>query len=255
MKTSRKTRLIALGVSGLLAVGVLGAGAAMAQEGDSPAPGEQHAGVHGRQPVRNTIAAVIEASGLDKSVFIQGFQDGKTINQILAENGVDSAAVQADVLEALDAKLDQAVADGRLTQEQAEAAYAKAEEKLPELMDAVPGDRPHPVFNLLRGMPQIAADTIGITVQDLVTALRGGDTVADVATANGVDPQAVIDALVADSDAKIDQAVANGKLTEEQGEAAKTRAAEAIEKFVNEGRPERGERMAGEGRPGPRGRR
>ncbi|MCC7364797.1 MAG: hypothetical protein IT303_10535 [Dehalococcoidia bacterium] len=255
MKTTRKTRLIALGVSGLLAVGVLGAGAAMAQEGSGPPPAGE-AARHGHHPIRNGVATIIEVSGLDRAVFLEGFAAGKSINTILTENSLDPAAVQADALAAIDAKLDEAVASGQLTQAQADAAFARISEKLPELMDATPGDRPHPVLNLLRGMPQIAADTIGISLQELVQALRSGETVAEVATANGAEPQAVIDALVADSDAKIDQAVANGKLTEEQGENAKARAAEAIEKFVNEGRPERPERPGrlGEGRPGLRGR-
>lgn len=237
MKTPATKKLVAIGVSGLLAVGLLGAGAALAQEGTAgPAAAEQTAR-HGRHPVLNGIRTVADVSGLDRSVFVQGFRDRKSISTILTENGLDPATVEADALGAIDARLDEAVANGAITQGQAEAAHARVSEHLPKLMDATPGDRPHPVLNLLRGMPKIAAEAIGIPVRDLFQALRGDDTVAGVATAHGVDPQAVVDALVADADAKIDQAVANGKLTGEQGENAKARAVEAITRLVNEGRP------------------
>lgn len=42
-----------------------------------------------------------------------------------------------------------------------------------------------------------AAEVIGIDVETLREALKDGQTIADVAQANGVDPQTVIDALVA----------------------------------------------------------
>ena len=43
------------------------------------------------------------------------------------------------------------------------------------------------------------AEAIGIDVDDAAsTSLRSGSTVAEIAEANGVDPQVVIDALVAD---------------------------------------------------------
>ena len=42
------------------------------------------------------------------------------------------------------------------------------------------------------------AEAIGIDVETLREELRNGATVAEIAEANGVDPQVVIDALVAD---------------------------------------------------------
>jgi uncharacterized protein YidB (DUF937 family) len=84
---------------------------------------------------------------------------------------------------------------------------------------------------------ETAAETIGITAEELRTALQGGQTMAEVAEANGVEPQAVIDALVAEVEAHIDEQVAAGELTAEQGEQRKAEAAERIATFVNEGGP------------------
>ena len=50
----------------------------------------------------------------------------------------------------------------------------------------------------LRGMKvEAAAEAIGISEDDLRTQLRDGQTLAEIAEANGVDRQAVVDALVA----------------------------------------------------------
>jgi transposase-like protein len=78
-----------------------------------------------------------------------------------------------------------------------------------------------------------AAETIGIERADLVAAIRDGQTVAEVAQAHDVDPQAVVDALVA---------------------AANEHATERAEQFVNDtgaglrdgqGHPGRRARIAG----------
>jgi len=52
-----------------------------------------------------------------------------------------------------------------------------------------------------------AASVIGVTADELKTALQSGQSIADVATANGVDPQAVIDALVAEATANLTQRI------------------------------------------------
>lgn len=241
-------RLLALGLAGTIAIGA--AGVAVAQ-----VPGTHHdrgpgaglralAGPRAHLP-HPGIREVAHASGLDLQVLLDGLKDGKSINTILTENGKDPGTVEAAVLADVKAKLDSAVSNGRITQEQADKAYAKAQEALPKLFERVPDpNRPHPriaarVVGAVRGELKIAADTIGISPQDLAAAVRDGQTIAAVANAHNVAPQAVIDALVAPGNTRIDQAVANGKITDEQGAEAKTRLLNAITKLVQEGRPGR----------------
>ena len=57
----------------------------------------------------------------------------------------------------------------------------------------------------------VAAKAIGISDTDLVTELRAGKSIADVAKAHNVDPQIVIDAIVADAKSRITDLV-NGKV-------------------------------------------
>lgn len=86
----------------------------------------------------------------------------------------------------------------------------------------------------------VAAEAIGIEADELLAALRDGQTIAEVAEANGVEPQAVIDALVADATARIDQRVADGDLDAERAEEIKANLPERIAALVNgEHRPHR----------------
>ncbi len=93
---------------------------------------------------------------------------------------------------------------------------------------------------------EVAADAIGIDVSDLHDALLGGATIAQVANDNGVDPQAVIDALVSDVQSHLATEVDEGNLTQDQADQRLADATARITDTVENGRPER---PAGE-RPG-----
>jgi len=62
----------------------------------------------------------------------------------------------------------------------------------------------------------VAAEVIGIEVDELRAALQDGSTIAEVAEANDVDPQDVIDAMVANLEEKLDEKVAEGRITEDE---------------------------------------
>jgi hypothetical protein len=69
----------------------------------------------------------------------------------------------------------------------------------------------------------VSAKAIGVTTKDLVTELRTGKSVADVAGEHGVSVQTVVNALVAAGDARVDKAVANHKLTSVQASTIKAK--------------------------------
>lgn len=81
------------------------------------------------------------------------------------------------------------------------------------------------------------AQLLGMATDDLRTALRSGKSLAQVAQEKGKTAQNVIDLLVSDANARIDQLVANGRLTADQAAQMKQRAATAIPTMVNNTRP------------------
>jgi len=84
---------------------------------------------------------------------------------------------------------------------------------------------------------QDAATTIGISEQTLETDLQGGQTVAQVATANGTTAQAVINALVGDETTAIDNLASSGKITSAQETKLQANVTQMVTSFVNQTRP------------------
>jgi uncharacterized protein (DUF433 family) len=76
----------------------------------------------------------------------------------------------------------------------------------------------------------VAAKTIGISTKDLAAGIKGGKSIAQIATDNHKNPQDVINALVAAADKKID---ANSKLSADQKAKLKAKAPDVVAKFVN----------------------
>ena len=89
---------------------------------------------------------------------------------------------------------------------------------------------------------------LGISAEELQAAKEAGQSVADIAAAQGVDLQDVIDALVANAEARIDAKLAAGDIDAERAQEKLDSIEERITARVN---GEGGER--GFGRGGPRG--
>ncbi len=66
---------------------------------------------------------------------------------------------------------------------------------------------------------QVIADTLGITVEELQAAKEAGTSLEELAAANGTTVEAIENALYNAQVAKINEAVANGDITQEQADA------------------------------------
>ena len=84
-----------------------------------------------------------------------------------------------------------------------------------------------------------AAEVLGIEEDDLRDALRDGTTLAELATQNDVEVQAVIDALVAEGNERIDNALEDGRIDEAEAAERRTELTERITTLVNDGFPTR----------------
>jgi hypothetical protein len=72
------------------------------------------------------------------------------------------------------------------------------------------------------------AEATGLTVGEVVALLQDGQTFAQIAEAQGVDPQAIVDALLAEREAVLEEAVAEGRLTQEQADGMLAEMAEHL---------------------------
>jgi len=77
------------------------------------------------------------------------------------------------------------------------------------------------------------ASTVGISTDELKQDLKNGQSISEIATAHSVDPQTVATALVNQIDARIDQAVTAGKLTQDKADALKGKVPTVVNKVIN----------------------
>ncbi len=144
--------------------------------------------------------------------------------------------VRARISEALQPLVD----DGTLTEAQRDAVIDALEAARPER----PGRGDHDRGPRLRFDGDVA-EILGMDPADVGAALRDGQTLADLAEANGVDPREIVDAIVDDIEARIEQGVENGRLDEDRAAEILANAEQRATDIVNgEFRPHR---------PGPGG--
>jgi hypothetical protein len=80
---------------------------------------------------------------------------------------------------------------------------------------------------------------LGITSDELKTELRSGKSLAEIATEKGVDTQKVIDAIVAEMTEKVNEKVAEGRITQDQADTMLANAVERVTAMVNGEHPAR----------------
>ncbi len=145
--------------------------------------------------------------------------------------------------------LQQLVDDGTITAEQADAVTAHLVENRPERGEGgfgggPGGHRGGPGGMFGRGGPGMGSEALtellGLTAEEIHTQLHDGSTLAEIATAQGVEVQAVVDALIAELDTRLDEAVADGRIDQAEADEKLAEAETKITDRVNNGRPDRG---------------
>ena len=143
--------------------------------------------------------------------------------------------------------LDGLVAKGSITQAQADQILAALQAGRPDHGPGGhgPGGRggPHGFGKDV----DVAAQALGMTADELRTALQGGQSLADVAKAKGVDVSKVVDALVAQLKAHLDEEVKSGEHTQAEADQMLADAKAHIEDFVNGKAPAGGPGFGGPG--------
>lgn len=118
------------------------------------------------------------------------------------------------------------VADGTLDRAQAEKVADRLEGAMP--LAGHMGGR-----GLGLGGPTAVAEVLGISVQELHEAHMDGDTLADIAQEKGVSRDQLVDRLVAAAEARLDEAVADERLTAEQAQERKATLEDRISRMVD----------------------
>ena len=133
------------------------------------------------------------------------------LQKLASTLGISVDQLTSDITSARNSTVDQAVADGKLTQQQANNIKSKPATGL-GLGFRFGGGGPRGGFGFFGGpdVMNAVAQALGITTQDLQSQLQSGKTLAQIAGNNAA---AVKTAIVNTIKPKLDQAVAAGKMT------------------------------------------
>ena len=155
--------------------------------------------------LRETLQALVTAGTIDASdvdAIVTALSTKPTTPPAAGTTGA-----RPDKATMLKARLQTLVDDGTLTSSQLDAVAAALEAARPmgggHEGRGHGGDRGEKRQEMLT----TAADAIGITADELKTAIEGGQTIAQIAEANGKSVQSVIDALVAQATTDLTQRI------------------------------------------------
>lgn len=166
--------------------------------------------------------AIADALGLPEAELDAAHEAGTPLAELAATQGVSLDAVQAAAKAAAIAQVDQAVADGKITQEVADRLIEQINNH--DFPLGGPGaGHPQPGHGLRAILDHAAikatiATALGLTVADLDAAQQAGTTLEELAASQGVAFETVEAAAKATAIAQVNQAVTDGKLTQAEAD-------------------------------------
>jgi polyhydroxyalkanoate synthesis regulator phasin len=158
---------------------------------------------------------------------------GTFVEKLAAKLGIGEEKLKTAIEETQSEMIDEGVAEGRLTEEQAERLKERAAEGGFGFPFRGPGGGPgHGVWGA--GVtPETIAEALGISQDELMAELSGGKSLAEVAGDHGMSVDEFSEALLSQVKAQLGGLVAEGKLTQEQADAMLERIEENIDGIVN----------------------
>ena len=142
------------------------------------------------------------------------------------------------------------VSDHTLTQAQADKVANALNNKLPQGgFGGGPGHR----FGGMMGLRESAATvakTLGMTPAELMTALRSGQTLKQIAATKGVSTDTLVKAMVAAAEQQLATAVQNNRITQAQADTIKSTLTQRMTNLLNGTLPKMGPGFGGPGRWG-----
>ncbi|MFT7599341.1 MAG: hypothetical protein ACI8TP_002270 [Acidimicrobiales bacterium] len=220
---------------------------ASAQDDAPSTEGEASESSDGHHRGRHAKAEVLqELLGLDREGFKAAFDEGKTLVEIAAEQGLSEDELVAALVASAEERIDAAVEAGKLDPAEAAEKAAGVEDRISEKVNADPSElrRPGHRARLAIGV----LEDLGLDRDEVKTGTEEGKTLAAIAAEQGVSEDQLVAALVEAAEERIDAAVEEDKIDAAEAAEKKADLAENIMERVNADPADRPQR--GEGRPG-----
>ncbi|MCY3784789.1 MAG: hypothetical protein OXG79_13560 [Chloroflexi bacterium] len=204
-----------------------------------------HGGGFGGKRV-SPVEILSDLTGVSVEDIRSARESGDSLADIAEANDVTTDDYVAAVVDAATTAIDDAVADGKLSEDRAAEIKEGLTDKVTAMVTSDAGwhgrsrgwavkldNKPSPVV--------VLSELSGVSVEEIREQRVEGTSLADIAEANGLTKDEYVDELVTRATAAIDAAVEAGRLSEERAQTMKDGLADRVESIVtNTDEPGRG---------------
>jgi hypothetical protein len=214
-----KKLFLGLIITGMLVIGVV---TSVSAYGQNP-------------PICPTEPVVLDVLGMTADELRDEIRSGQTIQEIFEEKGLDYETYSEQWLVDHEACLAEAVAAGELTEDQAKILQERLEERVADgflfnqnqrfgnALGSYMRFRAEKIWEGGNGIISQILDKLEITMDDLKARISGGETLEDIAAEAGIDLNAIHEERIQTQLENVEQALADGKITEAQADRIRER--------------------------------
>ena len=168
-------------------------------------------------------------------------RSGKTMEEIFEEKDLDLDTYLDQWLADHEACLEEAVAEGKLTEEEAEMLQERFQDRVEDglffyqnqsfaqSMRSYMNFRMEKVWEGGHGLVGQILEKLEITFDELKARITGGETLEEIAAEAGIDLDAMHEEFIQKQLERVDQILADGKITEEQADRIRERLNQNVE--------------------------
>ena len=209
------------------------------------------------------LSVAATALGMTEAELRTELVAGKSIAQVAESKNVSVQVVVDALIAQHKAHIAEHVAEGKLTQAQADEKLANLEARVTEMVNKTglpmkggPGGKGGHGGKLghIKAVSQELAAVLNMTTDELATQLRDGKSLAAIAEVQNVEISKVKEVLTSEFKEHLAEEVASGEHTQAVADEKLAKFESRLDDMVNKARPQGGEKGDGHGRGhGPRG--
>jgi hypothetical protein len=160
------------------------------------------------------VSAITSELGVSRAQLRADLASGQTLADVAAANNVSLASLESAITTAVRNRLDEAVSAGLLSSTREQAVLSRLDARVGMLVNVKhPAAHVAVALRLRRAVVRLSAQYLGITPKELRVDLRSGQTLSQLASANGKSPSDLEQAVTSAIKARLDAAVSAGRLS------------------------------------------
>jgi hypothetical protein len=177
--------------------------------------------------LQDILAAISEQTGLSLIDVAAEVRGGTSLAALIEANDGSVEAISETVVAAVTERINQAVENGRISQERANEMLTDLGQGVTDAINSeIPllnrgfgfGDRLRGQMNIRLDIIQLAAEQTGLTAREIAQQIWDGSSLEDILTANDITIDTFITDAVASAQARLSELVENGALTQEHAD-------------------------------------